>query len=175
MLLITSSAASYCLLVLGVLKQIAALTVSVSPRLQWTRGSSSQCCCIWRSYILMPKWKSKTRCLSHFSDLALHKTSFFFNHLHELVSVEHVFCWVYFLKCLLAGMHIWLTKCPALLQLYVCDWNTAHSVPLEVIDRWESVTASLWWREITLLNAALPPTLHQTHWTLNIHQITLFF
>lgn len=35
MLLITSSAASYCLLVLGVLKQIAALTVSVSPRLQW--------------------------------------------------------------------------------------------------------------------------------------------
>lgn len=35
-------------------------------------------------------------------------------------------------------------KRPTLLQqLYVCDWNTAHNVPLQVRDRWESVTASL--------------------------------
>lgn len=46
MLLITSSAGSYCLLALGVLKQIAALTVLGNPCLQCTNVSSSQCCCI---------------------------------------------------------------------------------------------------------------------------------
>lgn len=66
-------------------------------------------------------------------------------------------------------------KRPTLLQqLYVCDWNTAHNVPLQVRDWWESVTASLWWREITLQNTGLPPTLHQTRWTLDIHQNTIF-